>query len=110
MDGFAGTKFNGLSSHPDLLSLEACQVHFNAMPFAVVERVMFERRKLKRATKFTVDPGQKIEIEVRGDALSVVVGRVEYVGGLDEISADNKATAGPKNVCRIAKKGRGLVW
>ena len=31
-------------------------MHFDTMSFTIVERVMFESRKLKRAAKLTVDP------------------------------------------------------
>ena len=69
MDGFASTKFDGLAGDPDFLSLQAGEMHFDTMSFAIVERVMFESRELKRAAEFAVDPRQKVEIELRGDAL-----------------------------------------
>ena len=51
---------------------------------------MLERGEIEIGAELAVDAGEQIEIELRGDAVGVVIGAIEDVGRLDEIDADDE--------------------
>src|SRR5262249_13848519 len=104
MNGFAGAELDGVPCDPHILPFQAGKVHFDPMTLAVVKRVMFERLELERAAKLTVNSRQQVEVELRCDAVDIVIGSVEDIGRFDEIDANNERGAASQNVCRISQK------
>ena len=109
MNGFAGAEIDGLSSHLHFLSLEAGEVHFDAMALAVVKGVMLKRVEPEGAVQFAVNSRQQIEIELCGDAFGIVIRSIEHIGRFDQIGTDNKYGALTQNICSILQKSRRIM-
>ena len=65
--------------HLDALALEAGQMHLDARALAVEEGVMLEAAEVEVGAELAVDARQQIEIELRGDALLVVIGLLQHL-------------------------------
>ena len=59
----------------DRLGMAANKVHLNSAFSGVVVRAMFKRVDIEITMKFAIDADEKVEIEGRSDAFSIVVGR-----------------------------------
>jgi hypothetical protein len=67
---------DGLSRDHDRLGPKAHQVHLDAAEAPVVKGLVPELVELKIRAQLAVDPRQEVEVEFRGDAPPVVVGRL----------------------------------
>ena len=75
VDGLAGAEIDRLAVDAHLLPLGAGKMHFDAVVLAIVAGVMLERGEIEIGAEFAIDARQQIEIELRGHALGVVIGR-----------------------------------
>src|SRR5690242_11258504 len=71
VDGLAGAKVDGFAGDFHLLPLQACKMHLDAMPLAIIERMMFEHVETESAAKLAIDARKQIEIELGGDARGI---------------------------------------
>src|SRR5262245_52366642 len=58
MNRFAGAEFDDVARNPHLLTLDARQMHLDAMPLAIVKGVMLERRRIEFAADLAIYPVQ----------------------------------------------------
>ena len=75
MDGFARGEREAVARHTHDLVLAADQMHLDAALDRVPDRAMLERSQIEVSIQFAIDPAQQVQIERRGDALGVVIGR-----------------------------------
>src|SRR5689334_13035863 len=68
MDGLAEAETDRLAIHADLLSLQAGEVHLDAIAGAVVARMVLERGQIEIAAELAVDAGEQVEIKFGGHA------------------------------------------
>lgn len=80
----------GLVGDGDDLIAAADKTHFDATFSFVVEGAMFEAIDIDLGAAFAVDAGEEVEVEGGGDALGIVVGGFEDIGGFVEINADEE--------------------
>jgi predicted transcriptional regulator of viral defense system len=59
----------------------------------VEERDVLERNRIEVAVELAIDDVQDVTVELCGDPLRVVVGRLEHLGVLDEIGAEQQPVA-----------------
>ena len=72
---------------------------------AIVEGMVLERGEIEIGAELAIDAGEQIEIELRGDAVGIVIGAIENIGRLDEIDADDEhATRRPASARHGARK------
>src|SRR4029079_7432695 len=91
------------------LRLFGDQVHLDAMTLAIIDRAMHEGGNVEIAAEFAVDANQDVEIELRGDAGSIVIGVVKYALVLFEIDTDDHLRAFAQNLPRAAQERARLV-
>ena len=78
----------------------ATQVHFDASKRLVIQRDMLEVRQVKIGPEFAVDAFQEVEVEGRGDALCIIVGRDEESRGFFQVNAQQEDIIRPHQVSR----------
>ena len=72
----------GVAGYRDRLVAQTDEMHLDASRRFVIERVMAVRGHVEVAAELAVDPGQQVQIESGGDALRVVVCRVQQAPDL----------------------------
>ena len=70
---------------------------------------MLERRKIEVAAQFAIDAHQQIEVELRGDALGVVIGAIKNVRRLFQIDADDQHRPGAQYAAGAAHERACLM-
>src|ERR1700678_2783443 len=90
MDGLALRKGEAAASHGNHLSLAADDVHLDCR-FALVP-LGFVRESIegKITVEFAIDADQKVEIEVRGHAMLVIISRDQGPDVLAQVDADDR--------------------
>src|SRR5262245_29291133 len=73
---FAGAKIEDMSCHCRPLVMHADEVHLDASEGRIVEGMMAKGVNVEVGAELAIDAHEQIEVELRGNALSVVVGRV----------------------------------
>ena len=84
-------------------------MHFDAVPFGIVEGVVLEGGKIEIGAEFAIDAHQQIEIELGGDALGIVIGAIKNVGRLVQIDADDQHRPGAEDAAGVAQEGARLM-
>src|SRR5581483_10563653 len=110
MDRLAGPEVDGFTRKLDLLPLAACQMHFNAMPLAVIKCVVLEGVELERAAELAIDALEQVAVELGGNARLVVISGGEHLASLDQIDADDQHGASAEDFCRVAQERRRFIW
>ena len=93
MDGLAGCELDDVTGNVDGLPPPAHEMHLDATALTVVERPMAERVNIEVSRELAIDTREQVEVELRRYARGIVIGRVENVGVLDEIDANDKGCA-----------------
>ena len=83
---------------------QADEVHFNAAFTGIVNCFVPERIEIERAFEFAIDPHQKIKIESRRDASSIIIGADKRAWVLLQVNADNKPPAWRKDSAHRARQ------
>ncbi len=83
-------------------------MHLDAPERGVVERVVAEAAQVEIAAQLAVDAREQVQVERRGDAARVVVGRVQDVGVLLQVDADQHRALRPDLGTRHAQEGLRL--
>ncbi len=109
VNGFAGAEVDAFAGNAHALALEARQMHFDARALAVEEGVMLEAREVELGAELAIDAREQIEIELRGDALRVVVGLLQDLRVLHQIDADDEDRAVAEDAAGVAQERRRLV-
>src|SRR6185369_3829558 len=78
----------------DLLTF-AQQMHLDARSLVVVDRAMLPARQIEVRAKLAVRPHEHVEVELRGHAGAIVVGRFQDVAWFLEVDADDQPAAMP---------------
>src|SRR5574340_1755471 len=94
MDAFAGLELEAAAVDADALRRGGDQMHLDPAQLRVVEGVMAEGREVEIGIQLAVDPRQQVEVELRGNALAVVVGRVQLRRRFLEVDADQQPSFG----------------
>src|SRR5436190_21068970 len=90
-DFFAVAEAEFVSTDMDTLLALANKVHLDSALFFVIKRSMFPPRKIEVRAQLAVRPRQQIQIELRSDAVAVVVGRFQNFAALLQIDPDDEA-------------------
>ena len=93
MDGFARGEFHHAVGQPDALAFQADQIHFDALGYRVVRRVMGETVQVKTGAQFAIGARQQIFVERRCHTRGVVIRGMQQGRVLYQIDADQKAAA-----------------
>ena len=88
MDTFPGLKMKAPPAQADILRATADQMHFDAPTRAIVEGAVPEVLRIYHRVEFIAQALQQVEIELRGDPSTVIVGRMQYLRVLLEVYAD----------------------
>ena len=80
VDRFAALEGEAVVADIGNVRVAGDEMHLDAAGERVVERVVREAPQVEVAAELTVDAGQQVEIERRGHALCIVIGRVQHVG------------------------------
>src|SRR3569832_1213761 len=86
----AAVEFEAAAVDPDALRCGGDQMHLDPAQLRVVEGFMAEGREVEIGIQLTVDPRQQVQVELRGDALAVIVGGMQARRGFLEIDADQQ--------------------
>ena len=86
VDGFAGAEFDCLAGDSHPLAFAAGEMHFDPMALDVVEGLVAKGTQIEVGAELAVDASEQIQVELRGDALGVVVGGIEPRRVLDRKS------------------------
>ena len=105
MDGLTRAEFDHTARDLHLLALVAGEVHLDAVALGIIEGVVTEARQIEVSVELAIDSRKQVEVEPGGNAAGIVVGRVEHIGRLDQIGANNEDRATAENTRRIAQKG-----
>jgi hypothetical protein len=109
VDRFARTKLDGLAADPDLLPLDAGEVHLDARTLAIEERVVLETFEIEVAAELAIDARQNVEIELRRDAGGVVIGGIEDGAVLRQVDAHDEDRSRAEGAAGIAQERARLV-
>ena len=93
MDRLAGPEAHDAAAHRHLLLALAHEVHLDAAEGGVVERLVTERAQVEIGAELAIDAREEVQVELRGDALRVVVGGVQPRRILLEIDPDQEPAA-----------------
>ena len=81
-------------------------MHFDAPGNGVVERDMAEAVEIEIGRQLAVDPAQQVEVELRGDALGVVVGGVQPLRILFQVDTDQHRAAAARELPRALQENQ----
>src|SRR5262245_59127096 len=105
---FAGAKMEDASRQRYALLAHAYEVHLDASKRSIIESMMAKGIEVEVGTEFAIDAHEQIEVELGGNVLGVVVGRVKQRGVLLEIHANQHAARGPGDRAAVGEKCGGL--
>ena len=71
---------------------EAFEMHLDAADARVPYRAMLKGREVEVGTKVTIEPGESVQVECRGDALAVVLGGVQHALVFAAVDAKEQRT------------------
>ena len=108
MDGFTFRKREPPASHGNGVRLAADQVHLDRGPTLVPSGLVGERRDRKIAFEFTIDAAEKVEIELRGDASSVIIRGDQSPDVFAQVDSDNRLATLTDMLAHTAKQGGGF--
>src|SRR5262245_43815413 len=90
MDGVALGEGEAVAKYMRRLVGEALKINLDPPDFGIPHRIMSEAGKIERAAELAIDARKKVEVESRGHAARVVVGRKQDRCRLLEIDADEE--------------------
>src|SRR5262245_1519155 len=90
MDGVALGEGEAVTQHMRRLVGEALKINLDPPAFGIPDRIMSEAGKIERAAELAIDARKKVEVESRGHAARVVVGRKQNRRRLLEIDAEQE--------------------
>ena len=96
------------ASHGNGVRLAADQVHLDRGPTLVPSGLVGERRDRKIAFEFTIDAAEKVEIELRGDASSVIIRGDQSPDVFAQVDSDNRLATLTDMLAHTAKQGGGF--
>ncbi len=108
MDGFTFRKREAPASHGNSLRLAANQVHLDRGLTLVPSGLVGERLDRKIAFELTIDAAEKVEIELRGDASSVIVRGDQNPDVFAQVDSDNRLATLTDMLAHAAKQGGGF--
>ena len=104
----AGAEVEAAAAHPHLLIAQAHEVHLDAALARIVDRLVPEGVEIEGAAELAIDAGEQVEVEGRGHARRVVVGRHQRARVLLEVDADDQPAAGRQHGAEHAQQAAGL--
>ena len=108
MDGFTFRKREAPASHGNSLRLAANQVHLDRELTLVPSGLVGERLDRKIAFELTIDAAEKVEIELRGDASSVIVRGDQSPDVFAQVDSDDRLATLTDMLAHAAKQGGGF--
>src|SRR5437868_5738299 len=96
----------GEPPHPDSARKRA---QSDLSPPGSVEGAVGEGIEVEVGAQLAVDAGEDVEVEARGDAGGIVIGRMQHAFVLDQVDPDDEPRGGSENARGAAQESVRLV-
>src|SRR6476469_5368281 len=89
VDAFACRELERPADHPHSLAGATDEMHLDALELPVVDGTVLEARNVEVGAQLSIDPLEQVQVESCGDALGIVVRRLEPSPVLLEVGTDD---------------------
>ena len=85
-------------------------MHFDPTIPVLIPALMFEARHMKVSSEFSVNPGEDVQIESRGDPRRIIVGRQHLVHRFVYVGTQQQGVTGLQLPADVAQEPLGCRW